>query len=372
MSGDKIVERGKLLLGYLPAIYSMDADSEAFLEKFLGIFGNEIINMEEKIADIPRYFDPEALTSDEDDFLSWLTSWLSLDFFSQYSSLNRDYMLMASQFYKAKGTEAGLIALLEFFSDGKVCVTDRSAQIFMTYNKELVHDEYHTESYTLNTDDKALLAKMPHKYGDTVHYIFGDDTYVIDAYLAALDKLADDDPKFAILKKLVEPFVPAIWKVEINKMNEPHSVVVEQKLLGNDDQSWDRAALSTGYLGMQKFTAVAGVLGEIRIKCSGIGHIQVAIYSDVAGSPGSVLAYAMAAPVSSGWNTISLNIPVELTATNYWLAYDVDTNNIIWIKNTGGIFKYKSLAYGTPFPDTPLGLTDLVYNMAIAGWGLIL
>jgi phage tail-like protein len=365
---DKIEERGKLLLGYLPAIYRMDAESEAFLEKYLGIFGYEIINMEEMIADIPRYFDPKALTADEEDFLRWLTGWLSLDLFSQYASLNRDYMLKASQFYRIKGTEAGVIDLLEFFSDGKVCAKDKSTLIFRTYCKDLL-DEYHTESYTLDTDDQELLDSMG-EYDDTVHYIYGGDTYVIDAYLAALQSITDPDElelKKQILKKLVEPFVPAAWKVQIKVMNEAGTTL--QKLIGNDDKSWELGGMIKDVLGFQKFIAVAGTLAEIRIKCGGNGHAQVAIYSDNAGHPGAVLAYAMGATVAFGWNTIPLNTTVNLSATNYWLAYIYDTNALLYRLPTGGVGKYKILAYGNPFPDSPMGLSDSTTDRAIAGWG---
>lgn len=359
MSSDDTEEMGKLMLSYLPAIYRMDAESQDFfLEKFLGIFGSEIIKMEELIADIPRYFDPQALTSDEEDFLSWLTGWLSLALFSQYSSLNREYMLMACQFYRNKGTEAGVIALLEFFTDGKACVQDRSSLIFRTFIPGW-KDEYHSLSLTLDTTKPEIINNM-HKYGDTVHYIFSGELFVIDAYLHGIQ--GTDEEKM-ILKKLVEPFVPAMWSLEINGM-------ARRKLLGNDDVSWDRSALSSGILGMQKFTAVKGNLSEIRIKCAGNCHIQVAIYSDLAGSPGSVLAYAMAAPVSSGWNTISLNTTIALTATSYWLAYIIDTSGMIWMKNTGGTFKYRGdVPYGSPFPNNPSGLISNIYDMAIAGWG---
>ncbi|HUI40219.1 MAG TPA: hypothetical protein VLY86_04775 [Methanothrix sp.] len=216
MNSENIEEMGRLMLGYLPAIYKMDADSEAFLEKFLGIFGSEIIKMEETIADIPRYFDPEGLTDEEEDFLSWLTGWLSLDLFSQYSSLDRDYLLNACQFYRTKGTEAGLIALLEFFSDGKAYIRDGSNFIFRTFCSDL-YDDYHTVSLTLNTADTNLLHEMG-KYDDQVHRIYSDeDTYVIDAYLVAL-QASDPDigTQEEVLEKLADPFVPAIWSVEIH------------------------------------------------------------------------------------------------------------------------------------------------------------
>lgn len=370
---DKIEERGKLLLGYLPAIYRMDAESEAFLEKYLGIFGYEIINMEEMIADIPRYFDPKALTADEEDFLRWLTGWLSLDLFSQYASLNRDYMLKASQFYRIKGTEAGVIDLLEFFSDGKVCAKDKSTLIFRTYCKDLL-DEYHTESYTLDTDDQELLDSMG-EYDDTVHYIYGGDTYVIDAYLAALQGITDPDElelKKQILKKLVEPFVPAAWKVQIKVMNEADGGVTLQKLIGNDDKSWynDPRYPVRNYLAVQKFTAIAGTLGEIRVKCRCNGNIQVAIYSDNAGSPGTVLAYVMGVSVVSGWNTIPLNTTVNLSAASYWLAFVVDTTALLCRNESGGVDRWVSFAYGTAFPNNPTISNPGTADYAIAGWGL--
>ncbi len=192
ISSDYIKELGRLMLGYLPAVYSKDAESEEFLERFLGIYGSEIIKNEEIIGQIPTYFDPMALTEEEaKDFLRWLAGWLSLDLFDHYSSKNRDYLLKAAEFYRKKGTEAGLISMLEFFTDRKVdYIRDKRSTVLWSYNKSLV-DRYHPVSLTVDTDDRDLIGKMGTK-DDTVHYIYDggssdrrDSFHTVDIYLKA-------------------------------------------------------------------------------------------------------------------------------------------------------------------------------------------
>jgi phage tail-like protein len=223
MNSDYIREMGRLMLGYLPAAYREDAESEEFLERFLGIFGSEIMKNEELIGQIPRYFDPMELTADEDDFLRWLAGWLSLDLFDQYSSKNRDYLLKAAEFYRKKGTEAGLVSMLEFFTDRKVVLTkDKSSTVFRSYHKSLV-DRYHPISLVIDTNDKDLIGKMGTK-DDTVHYIYdggsgdsGDSFHTVDIYLEARQQTPSDEAnkEKEILMKLLEPFLPALMKVNI-------------------------------------------------------------------------------------------------------------------------------------------------------------
>lgn len=147
--------------------------------------------------------------------------------------------------------------------------------------------------------------------------------------------------------------------------------VAIQKLIGNDDKSWSTTPATANTMTVLRFAAIAGTLGEIRVKCRCNGNIQVAIYSDNAGSPGTVLAYAMAAPVVAGWNTIPLNTTVNLSAASYWLAFVVDTTNLIWALSTGATMRYESLSYGNAFPDNPTGLSSASTDFAIAGWGIV-
>ncbi len=223
MNSDYIREMGRLMLGYLPAAYREDAESEEFLERFLGIFGAEIMKNEELIGQIPRYFDPMELTADEEDFLRWLAGCLSLDLFDQYSSKNRDYLLKAAEFYRIKGTEVGLVSMLEFFTDRKVIrIKDKSSTVFRSYHKSLV-DKYHPVSLVIDTNDKGLIGKMGTK-DDTVHYIYdggsadrGDSFHTVDIYLEARQQTPSEEAnkETEILMKLLEPFLPALMKVNI-------------------------------------------------------------------------------------------------------------------------------------------------------------
>lgn len=146
--------------------------------------------------------------------------------------------------------------------------------------------------------------------------------------------------------------------------------VAIQKLLGNDDREYGTHWETVNYLQARVFTAVPGTLAEIRLKGAISGNVQVAIYSDNAGSPGTVLACRMAVPVVVGWNTIALNTTVNLSAANYWLAWVSDRDGIMYHDRLPGTgYRYTPLAYGSAFPDNPHMATN-GSQPAIAGWGI--
>jgi phage tail-like protein len=66
------------LLAGLPAVYGRDPDSRERLERWLGLLGGTLDDIEEQIAELPALFDPEAARL-QDGWLDWLGSWVALD-----------------------------------------------------------------------------------------------------------------------------------------------------------------------------------------------------------------------------------------------------------------------------------------------------
>jgi hypothetical protein len=153
--------------------------------------------------------------------------------------------------------------------------------------------------------------------------------------------------------------------------------VSEDSLLGNvigtGEKTWADSVFGNTTQYYQKFTAVAGTIGDIRIKCATSCNVKVAIYDDdgAAGDPGTLLAYSTSTACVSGWNTVQLNIQVPLTAGSYWLSFKSDTGNFSYRITTGGVSQYSgSIAYADAFPNPAPDLIDRTNDYAIAGWGL--
>ena len=63
------------------------------------------------------------------------------------------------------------------------------------------------------------------------------------------------------------------------------------------------------------------------LRYAGVGAVRYAIYSDIAGEPGNLIAQTPigSAPLSWGWVTLPLP-PTPITAGTYWLAYTCDND----------------------------------------------
>jgi hypothetical protein len=98
------------------------------------------------------------------------------------------------------------------------------------------------------------------------------------------------------------------------------------------------------------------------------GNIMTAIYADSSGSPGALLASSSSAAAVSGWNDLTLNIPVSVTAgTTYWLCFNNDDDNIDTYRDPDGSHVYITQTYGS-FPDpfgTPEGTRPFTQNMRV-------
>jgi phage tail-like protein len=170
-------------LRYLPAVYQEDPASKEFLERFLSLFESMLHATETTIDHLPMYVDPAAAP---EDFLPWLASWVSLDLYDLLSvAQKRQFILKAIEFYKQKGTVAGLTNLVSFLTGCPCYVKEYMNNVFRSYGMEHLESDDITgvdvhggwrfarqTSRTLNTADRGLLTKMTayEGYEDEVHY----------------------------------------------------------------------------------------------------------------------------------------------------------------------------------------------------------
>jgi|GEM_PF-5295196 len=144
---------------------------------------------------------------------------------------------------------------------------------------------------------------------------------------------------------------------------------LEVSLLGNvigvGEKTWTEANGNVNKC-YQTFAAVTGTICNIRIKLSGSSNIRVAIYSDNAGAPGTILAQSGSVACVAGWNVIPI-AATALSAGNYWLASQSLTTNVVLRNADAGSFAYNASPYSV-FSDDPAVSTGSK-QMAIAGWG---
>ena len=95
---------------------------------------------------------------------------------------------------------------------------------------------------------------------------------------------------------------------------------------------------------------------------------MTAIYADSSGSPGALLASSSSAAAVSGWNDLTLNVPVSVDAgTTYWLCFNNDFDDIDTYRDPDGIHVYVGWTYGD-FPDPfdiPAGERPFTQHMRV-------
>jgi len=148
-------------------------------------------------------------------------------------------------------------------------------------------------------------------------------------------------------------------------------ILAPSKLVGADDDAADVTNISSDFLVLAKFTAVAtGTMIQFRIRMKGSGNVQVGIYSDNAGAADALLNSVGSTAVVAGVNIITFPSTSITSSTDYWLAYNSDTSNTIGVIANGlGMTEYKALTYGTAFPNLAgAGYTIDSWTNLEAGW----
>lgn len=111
-------------LRYLPAIYQENPASSEFLERFLSIFETVSGDLETRISQIYKYFDPNTVPQN---FLNWLASWLNLAIEEDWQEEKKRQLIQeAYLLYKQKGTPSGIKRLIEIYTGKKPVILEDS------------------------------------------------------------------------------------------------------------------------------------------------------------------------------------------------------------------------------------------------------
>jgi phage tail-like protein len=109
-------------LRYLPSTYQEDEEARDFLERFLSIFESVSFEIEQEIAGIAKYFDPQAVKGE---FLDWLGSWIAILRDNNWpEGKRREFLKQAFRLYGLRGTVRGLQEMIELFTEGETAIIE--------------------------------------------------------------------------------------------------------------------------------------------------------------------------------------------------------------------------------------------------------
>jgi phage tail-like protein len=109
-------------LRYLPSTYQEDEEGRYFLERFLSIFESMSLEVEQEIAGVAKYFDPDVVSGE---FLDWLGTWLAvLRDYNWPEAKRRELLERAFYLYKLRGTMQGLRQMIELFTEGETFIVE--------------------------------------------------------------------------------------------------------------------------------------------------------------------------------------------------------------------------------------------------------
>ena len=131
---------------------------------------------------------------------------------------------------------------------------------------------------------------------------------------------------------------------------------------GNYQSTWDSGKIFAQQITASESGTVQQVALQFTAPVSSTAHVNIAIYSDSSGSPDSLLASTgsvllTAANLNSA--NASLNTAVSITKnTNYWIAFQVDSDTPINAASGGGFTNYYYTSTYTSFEQTPTWTSD--------------
>lgn len=140
---------------------------------------------------------------------------------------------------------------------------------------------------------------------------------------------------------------------------------------GTGEKTWtDVGAINTRTYA-QRFVATSGSLSDLKIKVAGNTNIKMAVYSDAAGNPGTLLAVSDEFSAVSGWNNVTLNTVCDLvTGSYYWIVFKSSVSSLVYYNATGGAMAYKDTAYADAFTADFGAHLDVTVDLATGGYGL--
>jgi phage tail-like protein len=102
------------LPAYLPAIYREDP----FLARYLWAFEQALVEIEQRIDGLARFFDADATDAE---FLPWLSSWVAFTLRPDFGlTQQRRFLARIAPLYRRRGTLQNLQELLTIFTRGGV------------------------------------------------------------------------------------------------------------------------------------------------------------------------------------------------------------------------------------------------------------
>ena len=151
--------------------------------------------------------------------------------------------------------------------------------------------------------------------------------------------------------------------------------VANELLLGNvagtGEKSWAEIGALNTRTYAQRFVATSGSLSDLKIKVSGNTNMKMAVYTDVAGDPGTLLAASDEFSAVSGWNKVTLNTVCDLaTGSYYWITFKPSVSSVVYYNATGGAMSYKDTTYADAFTADFGAHSDTTVDLAVGGYGL--
>ena len=213
-------------LRFLPEIYQENEQSKIFLEKFLCIFQTLFEETESKISSFIRHLDVGAAP---DEFLPWLSSWLSLSFSEGWSSENaRSFLEKAPDIFRKRGTKEGLVEILSIYLQNMArsnsrnqppshLQKDNSEKNNKDDNNSVAGKDYEDRlqrygNYFLILEGKDELIELSKKIDDPAikDLIENNSTEVLPYYFYVfLNPLLIDQVKAEEIKRIIEKEKPA-------------------------------------------------------------------------------------------------------------------------------------------------------------------
>lgn len=108
-------------LKYLPEVYTNSMEDD-FLERFLAIFETFLMQMEENIANVYEYFNPQVV---DEDFLEFLADMMGIKYDFNISQQKLRYLIKnIGEIYSKRGTKEGIKKLLEIILNDEVYIIE--------------------------------------------------------------------------------------------------------------------------------------------------------------------------------------------------------------------------------------------------------
>ena len=128
------------------------------------------------------------------------------------------------------------------------------------------------------------------------------------------------------------------------------------------------STFTTGYMFASRYYLNVGTIQQINVYCSGgaTGNVAVALYSDIAGAPGTSIISSGSQGMVNGWNSVPLDYDIT-TSGYYWIAFQFSTNGPSFNSDTVGVPDNSENTASTVgiFPTWPGTWSSVSSNMAL-------